>query len=515
MSKKYFERPCSEWNILGFLNKCEENQFNDFEVNISYYLLCLEAISKEEGSRSKKAQVLLDRYRKASTGFFGGWKMGGKGFPEDPKPDYKIARNWEAERVKKQVHLHNPTFVDQGIGTISGGTSGTINGFIVESSKRETPCNDNESYVHYESSDLDNGKNHGEINNDIDNIANEEIYLLSQETPQNVTEDVYKIIEKIKSINYRLFDYKIINLSERNITNPVNKLSSSEKHILKDTWNSLEPSDRSKTIRFEKWKKIINPLVQKYQPHLESKSVFDVISLSDTIEVVLEKPYTGKFIHKEHYDLIWVQDIYKRFLFLFDAPTNLLSDPDQCKNRNETRQYKQRVSIGCSQDGIYSINVNAVVLEVGFLEVVGSALYTDIKKLNGDTEKVLKCMQISIHYQRQHYLSRGATEQQVSLVESYGIVVYHRTFTIYVMHRTNEGLYVVDTLTEFSIPNTKDQLYILKEVIENVYFFKSRVMDYYLTVQKIVPYTKIHVGINESPVEASPSKASMLLKTSD
>jgi len=94
--------------------------------------------------------------------------------------------------------------------------------------------------------------------------------------------------------------------------------------------------------------------------------------------------------------------------------------------RNETRQYKQRVSIGCSQDGIYSINVNAVVLEVGFLEVVGNALYTDIKKLNDDTEKVLKCMQISIHYQRQHYLSRGATEQQVSFVESYGIVVYRK-----------------------------------------------------------------------------------------
>ncbi|RHZ81626.1 hypothetical protein Glove_117g23 [Diversispora epigaea] len=138
------------------------------------------------------------------------------------------------------------------------------------------------------------------------------IYLLSQETPQNVTEGVYKIIEKIKSINYRLFDYKIINLSERNITNPVNKLSSSEKRILKDIWNSLEPSDKSKTIRLEKWKKIINPLVQKYQLHFESKSVFDVISLSDTIEVVLEKPYTGKFIHKEHYDLIWIQDIYKR-----------------------------------------------------------------------------------------------------------------------------------------------------------------------------------------------------------
>ncbi|GBB93701.1 hypothetical protein RclHR1_22180003 [Rhizophagus clarus] len=240
-------------------------------------------------------------------------------------------------------------------------------------------------------------------------------------------------------------------------------------------------------------------------------------------------------------DLLFIENImtsygYKIFingcdLFLFDAPTNLLLDPDQSElsyrenfvnpivvkvfddimdlikvktgevenqtnktQRIETRQYKQRISIGCSQDGIYTINVNATILEVGFLEVVGNALYTDIKKLSEDTEKVFKCVQISIHYQRQHYISRGATEQEVSSIESYGVVVYQRRFTFYVMHRTNGGLHVVDVLTEFSIPSTKDQLYVLKEVIENVYLFKSRIMDYYLAVQKIIPLTKTHVG---------------------
>ncbi|CAG8596567.1 13046_t:CDS:2, partial [Funneliformis caledonium] len=52
------------------------------------------------------------------------------------------------------------------------------------------------------------------------------------------------------------------------------------------------------------------------------------------------------------------------------------------------------------------------------------------------------------------------------------------------------------------------QLYVLKEVIENVYLFKSRIIDYYLAVQKIIPLTKTHVGVSESPVNASPSKAS-------
>jgi len=36
----------------------------------------------------------------------------------------------------------------------------------------------------------------------------------------------------------------------------------------------------------------------------------------------------------------------------------------------------------------------------------------------------------------------------------------------------NMGIYVVDKLTEFSIPNSKDQLYVLREVIEKVYMFK-------------------------------------------
>ncbi|KAF0397928.1 hypothetical protein F8M41_009895 [Gigaspora margarita] len=152
--------------------------------------------------------------------------------------------------------------------------------------------------------------------------------------------------------------------------------------------------------------------------------------------------------------------------------------------RNETRQYKQRIQIGCYQDGIYTINVNAIIFEISFLEVVGSGIYVDITKLNEDTEKIFKCMQISIFYQRQHHLQRGAKEQQLTSLESYGIIVYQRTFTIYVMHQ-KMGIYVVDKLTEFSIPNSKDQLYVLREVIEKVYMFKSRLMEYYLTVQKI------------------------------
>ncbi len=58
--------------------------------------------------------------------------------------------------------------------------------------------------------------------------------------------------------------------------------------------------------------------------------------------------------------------------------------------RNETRQYLQRVSIRCHQDGIFEVNVNATTMEIVFLEVVGNALVVDIKKLGDDLNKVLK-----------------------------------------------------------------------------------------------------------------------------
>ena len=68
----------------------------------------------------------------------------------------------------------------------------------------------------------------------------------------------------------------------------------------------LEPSEKIKTIRLDKWEKVLIPLIQKYQTHLENKSVFDVISLDSTIEDVLEKPYVRPFIHKEYHDLLWI-----------------------------------------------------------------------------------------------------------------------------------------------------------------------------------------------------------------
>ena len=74
----------------------------------------------------------------------------------------------------------------------------------------------------------------------------------------------------------------------------------------------MEPSQEVKTIRQDKWDKVLHPLLKKYHNHFKGKSVFDVINLDSAIKDVLAEPYTGTFIHKEHFDLLWIQDIHKR-----------------------------------------------------------------------------------------------------------------------------------------------------------------------------------------------------------
>ena len=59
--------------------------------------------------------------------------------------------------------------------------------------------------------------------------------------------------------------------------------------------------------------------------------------------------------------------------------------------RIETRVRTQRLSLGCRLDGVIIVNVNGTSVEVGFMEVVGSAVYDDLTKLSEDLEKVLKC----------------------------------------------------------------------------------------------------------------------------
>jgi hypothetical protein len=60
----YFERTYTEWNIRGFLDECKEKHF---KRKIEVYCLSLESIIQGKLNQGHgKAQLLLDRYKKAS-----------------------------------------------------------------------------------------------------------------------------------------------------------------------------------------------------------------------------------------------------------------------------------------------------------------------------------------------------------------------------------------------------------------------------------------------------------------
>ncbi|KAF0397929.1 hypothetical protein F8M41_009896 [Gigaspora margarita] len=238
-------------------------------------------------------------------------------------PDKKRAKEWEKSRLCVRVHIDRPTLrgatINGAINNINGSISGGV--FDVKSTPKRTDQEKDDDKVQKririddyfqrtpEHQKEQNSMDHYSIPDHeeviTENVDNEDAYTKNiQQSHENVTEEVRCIIEKIQRIECPLFKYRVVNLSVRDVSNPVNILMESEKNLLKKIWNS-------------------------YQAHFENKSAFDTISLDDAIKDILAVPYTGIFVHKDHFDILWVQDVYKRFLFLFKSPMNLLLDHEQ------------------------------------------------------------------------------------------------------------------------------------------------------------------------------------------
>ncbi|CAG8627455.1 6876_t:CDS:2, partial [Paraglomus occultum] len=213
----------------------------------------------------------------------------------------------------------------------------------------------------------------------------------------DVSAEVQQFIAKMKRVKHRLFNYHIVNLSERNQMDPVNKIfTDDEKKMMRKFWKLGEPSAEEKlnTVRRSKWDNTIKQLVNKYTSAVEPRSIFD--EEESQSEIIFERPFRGKLVFWTHYDLLWIQDVYKRFVLLFAMPFNALLDPDatefayresfvnpiipkafddvsanirfktgevestlQKQHRNETKGQKPRVNVGTNHDGILEICMNA------------------------------------------------------------------------------------------------------------------------------------------------------------
>ncbi|CAG8782590.1 23009_t:CDS:2, partial [Racocetra persica] len=157
---EYFNRDSSEWNVLKFLNAC--NNIETFDKKIDCYLKSLETIAnneQEDTTRQKKAQHLLNRYRSAinkifvdvrllaDSHWFPGaqrWMMmkdsesrGRRSFkpllmfelthtgfsghrwltrlPDGERADYKLAKEWEQEFKSKVSTNNDNTYLESTI----------------------------------------------------------------------------------------------------------------------------------------------------------------------------------------------------------------------------------------------------------------------------------------------------------------------------------------------------------------------------------------------------------------
>ncbi|PKC65278.1 hypothetical protein RhiirA1_461245 [Rhizophagus irregularis] len=229
--------------------------------------------------------------------------------------------------------------------------------------------------------------------NDVDK-EHEAIYIRAVHLAhKKTTSDIKNILKKIVSLKDRILQYRIINLSIRSVMNPLHKVLSKD---IRDPIN---------TAHYKKWESETKPLINTYHNHLENESVFDDTCLDDAIEAVAMKPYNGVFVYKKHYELNWVQDIYRHFLISYWTP-----------EQTEFSYRKNFINPIFAKNGVIIVNVN------------GSAVYDDLTKLSEDLEKVFKCMQISLFYQQQYHLQREASEKQLQILESYGIIVYSASY---------------------------------------------------------------------------------------
>ncbi|CAG8562152.1 3022_t:CDS:10 [Ambispora gerdemannii] len=119
---EYFNRRHSEWNILGFLNYCDVEPFG---IKIDYYLKCLETmVNREQGDL---LGCLIFRWDGKYSRIVNKSIINFLNLQcQDPRPDRIMARQWEQERSRKQIHVHQPTYTEiSNTGTIYGGTINT------------------------------------------------------------------------------------------------------------------------------------------------------------------------------------------------------------------------------------------------------------------------------------------------------------------------------------------------------------------------------------------------------
>ncbi|CAG8510817.1 482_t:CDS:10, partial [Ambispora gerdemannii] len=119
---KYFDRTHSEWDIIDFLNDCNDGELQAFSQKIGIYLKSLEVIfDTDKGQRGKRARELLDRTSyEVGVGAGAIYRVVLRSRLKGSRPDRQLAKKWDQKRgpgCGPSIHIHNST--------VSGNIQGT------------------------------------------------------------------------------------------------------------------------------------------------------------------------------------------------------------------------------------------------------------------------------------------------------------------------------------------------------------------------------------------------------
>ncbi|CAG8744165.1 4838_t:CDS:2, partial [Funneliformis caledonium] len=218
---QYFSCSSENWNIRDFLEECD---LELFEQKIDCYIKSLKAfVNDKRVNRKDKAQKLLDNFRKKATSYLlntGSAEM---------QTTFLVAGDLLDEYLQlpytplRQLFPSSDAFVPW-----QQSSNKRLN--VQEFSDLEDL-----NFTYFTS-------DHGVNSRNMQNVSNEDAYIKSiQLFQENATEEIY-------------------------FSNP---LTDSERCFLREIWNSLEPSNETQKIRQNKWDKVLQPLLKKYNNHFE------------------------------------------------------------------------------------------------------------------------------------------------------------------------------------------------------------------------------------------------------
>ncbi|CAJ0650612.1 6657_t:CDS:10 [Entrophospora sp. SA101] len=360
----------------------------------------------------------------------------------------------------------------------------------------------------------------------------EDKFLKELITIEEVTNPVVK-----KLLNYGegIARYKIIFLPEGNKQDPIkNLLTSQEWATSEHDWQMAEEKiigSFSVAIPAD----IVNLLI-KYDEAIKEHTIGFGSNVNKISLVINENPFEKgrtEYVFQRDWLLHWVQLVYTSFITCFQMPTDFFHDAslseyayrdrlinklwedifldvnpaiymrtgeveniDRKNQKDGSRPPGQKRATGWSHDAILMVKFLSKDIQVGFGEVVGNPCKHDDNKLNEDREKMLKVAKIIIR--------KKVQKKDLERLETFGI---QRDFFIYSAHWVN-GLYLVDQVNGFTIPDTANQLDELSSIIKAMLEFKYRIINLTNHIKSLLKHRPKTFGyrkaIDESAVDSSP-----------